>query len=183
MSKNKKNSADQNDAETINITGAEQEVTADVSEDNQELTELEKAKAELEAQKEQYLRLAAEYENFRKRSAAEKLGIYADATSKAITEILPIIDSLGFAADASKDAPEEYKKGIELVIGQLRASLEKLGVSAFGEIGEEFDPELHNAVSKTEDESLGENVIAAVFQKGYRTGDRIIRYAMVQVAN
>ena len=81
------------------------------------------------------------------------------------------------------NAPEEYKKGLELICNQLKTSLEKLNVETFGEVGEEFNPELHNAVMKIEDDSLGENTIAQVFQTGYKTGDKIIRHAMVQVAN
>ncbi len=87
------------------------------------------------------------------------------------------------AAKSVENAPEEYKKGFELMCSQFRTSLEKLGVETFGETGDEFDPKLHNAVMKVEDESLGENTVAQVFQKGYKKGDKIIRHAMVQVAN
>ena len=87
------------------------------------------------------------------------------------------------ALKAAENAPEEFKKGIELVAAQMQSALAKLNVEKFGEVGEEFNPELHNAVSKVEDDSLGENVIAQVFQSGYKTGDKIIRHAMVQVAN
>ncbi len=129
------------------------------------------------------MRLAAEYDNYRKRTTAEKLNIYADATAKAVSEILVVADSLEAALKSSKDAPEEFRKGLELVNSQFTAALQKLGVEAFGEAGEAFDPQLHNAVSKVENEELGENAIAMVFQKGYKTGDKIIRHAMVQVAN
>ena len=130
-----------------------------------------------------YLRLAAEYENYRRRTTEEKTNIYADATAKAIKEILPIGDSIEMALKSVDNAPEEYKKGLELICNQLKTSLEKLNVETFGEVGEEFNPELHNAVMKIEDDSLGENTIAQVFQTGYKTGDKIIRHAMVQVAN
>ena len=144
---------------------------------------LEDMKKELEAQKNNYLRLAAEYDNYRKRTTNEKASIYSDATAKAVSEILTVADSLEMALKAAENAPEEFKKGIELVAAQMQSALAKLNVEKFGEVGEEFNPELHNAVSKLEDESLGENVIAQVFQSGYKTGDKIIRHAMVQVAN
>lgn len=144
---------------------------------------LEDLKKELESQKNNYLRLAAEYDNYRKRTTNEKAGIYSDATAKAVSEILTVADSLEMAIKAAENAPEEFKKGIELVAAQMQNALAKLNVEKFGEVGEEFNPELHNAVSKVEDESLGENVIAQVFQSGYKTGDKIIRHAMVQVAN
>lgn len=144
---------------------------------------LEDLKKELESQKNNYLRLAAEYDNYRKRTTNEKAGIYSDATAKAVSEILTVADSLEMAVKAAENAPEEFKKGIELVAAQMQNALAKLNVEKFGEVGEEFNPELHNAVSKVEDESLGENVIAQVFQSGYKTGDKIIRHAMVQVAN
>lgn len=144
---------------------------------------LEDTKKELEAQKNNYLRLAAEYDNYRKRTTNEKASIYSDATAKAVSEILTVADSLEMALKAAENAPEEFKKGIELVAAQMQSALAKLNVEKFGEVGEEFNPELHNAVSKVEDDSLGENVIAQVFQSGYKTGDKIIRHAMVQVAN
>lgn len=137
----------------------------------------------LASQKESYMRLAAEYDNYRKRTANEKLSIYTDATAKAIEELLPVADSMQMAIQSLQDAPEEFKKGIELVSQQLEKSFEKLNVKSFGEIGDDFDPELHNAVSKVENEDLGENQLAMVFQKGYKIGDKVIRHAMVQVAN
>lgn len=144
---------------------------------------LKEAQEELQKQKDSYMRLAAEYDNYRKRTTAEKLNIYADATAKAVSEILAVADSLDAAIKSSKDAPEEFRKGLELVNSQFTAALQKLNVEAFGEAGEPFDPQLHNAVSKVENEGLGENTIAMVFQRGYKTGDKIIRHAMVQVAN
>ena len=122
---------------------------------------------ELKAKSDAYLRLAAEYENYRRRTTEEKTNIYADATAKAIKEILPIGDSIEMALKSVDNAPEEYKKGLELICNQLKTSLEKLNVETFGEVGEEFNPELHNAVMKIEDDSLGENTIAQVFQTGY----------------
>lgn len=158
------------------------EEAAEVS-DDKENGALEKANEELAKSKESYLRLAAEYDNYRKRTTAEKQGIYADATASAIAGILPVADSLDMALKSLEGAPEDYKKGIELVMNQFNDALGKLNVEAFANVGDSFDPELHNAVSKIEDEGLEENTVSAVFQRGYKVGDKIIRHAMVQVAN
>ena len=150
-----------------------------------EPTAEEKLTEELKAEKDKYLRLCAEYDNYRKRTSAEKTQIYDDATARAIKEILPLADSVtqALAQFDGKDVPEEFSKGISLIANQLKSSLDKLKVEAFCEIGDTFDPALHNAVSMTEDESLPANSVAAVYQKGYRIGDKIIRHAMVVVAN
>lgn len=164
---------------------SEEEVeTAEAVETPEEVKEEsadEKLKAELEAQKDMYLRLRAEYDNYRKRTQQEKLGIYADATAKAVTELLPLADSLIAAMNAQNTDADT--KGIELISNQLFACLEKLNVKAFGEVGDEFDPEIHNAVSMTENPDLSERSVAAVFQKGFKIGDKVIRPAMVVVAN
>lgn len=164
-------------------TDEKAENEAECKEDSKEESAQSKLEEELKAKNDAYLRLAAEYENYRRRTTEEKTNIYADATAKAIKEILPIGDSIEMALKSVDNAPEEYKKGLELICNQLKTSLEKLNVETFGEVGEEFNPELHNAVMKIEDDSLGENTIAQVFQTGYKTGDKIIRHAMVQVAN
>ena len=149
------------------------------------LSEEEKLKEELRAEKDKYLRLCAEYDNYRKRTSAEKLQIYDDATARAVKEILPLADSVTQALThlEGKEVPEEFTKGISMIAQQLKTGLDKLKVEAFCEIGDAFDPELHNAVSMTEDDQLPANSIAAVYQKGYRIGDKIIRHAMVVVAN
>ncbi len=144
---------------------------------------VKKLEEELTAQKDKYMRLAAEYDNYRKRTANEKLSIYDDATAKAVTELLPVADSVRMALDNLANADPEIIKGIELISNQLNKSFEKLKIESFGKIGDEFDPNLHNAISKVESEELGENTIAQVFQTGYKIGDKIIRHAMVQVAN
>ena len=136
---------------------------------------------ELSAHK--YMRLAAEYDNYRKRTANEKLSIYDDATSKACIELLPVADSVTLALANLKDADPDIIKGIELISNQLAKSFEKLKIESYGKAGDAFDPNLHNAVSKIEDENLGADTIAAVYQTGYKIGDKIIRHAMVQVAN
>lgn len=144
---------------------------------------IEELQAALEKEKDSRLRLMAEYDNYRKRTSAEKLNIYDDATAKAVEELLPVADSLTMALQNMKDVPEEYTKGIELIGNQLKKSLDKLKVEAFCEVNDDFDPNLHNAIGKIESPDFGENKISAVFQKGYKIGDKIIRHAMVQVAN
>ncbi len=138
---------------------------------------------ELASQNDKFLRLAAEYDNYRKRTANEKLSIYDDATAKAVAEILPVADSVAMALESLKDADPEILKGVELISNQLAKSFEKLRIESYGKQGDAFDPNIHNAISKIDDENLGENTIAQVFQTGYKIGDRIIRHAMVQVAN
>lgn len=145
--------------------------------------EVESLQEELKAQKESYLRLMAEYENYRKRTASEKLNIYADATAKAVTNLLAVADSMDMALASATNAPEEFKKGLELLSQQFTSAFEKMKIESFGAIGDVFNPELHNAVSKIEDEELAENTLSQVFQKGYKLEEKIIRHAMVQVAN
>lgn len=155
------------------------------AEEVKELTAEEKLTEELKASNEKYMRLYAEYDNYRKRTQNEKVQIYADATAKAVEEILPLADSLTMALSQfeGKDVPSEFSKGIELIANQLKSSFDKLSVTPFGAIGDEFDPNIHNAISKIEDENLGENTIAQVYQTGYKLNDKIIRHAMVVVAN
>ena len=181
--KKEKTKPEQPKDEAEQVSEAEQKPEA--PEEKKEPTAEEKLTEELKAEKDKYLRLCAEYDNYRKRTSAEKLQIYDDATARAIKEILPLADSVtqALAQFDGKDVPEEFSKGISLIAQQLKTSLDKLKVEAFCEIGDNFDPELHNAVSMTQDESLPANSVAAVYQKGYRIGDKIIRHAMVVVAN
>ena len=143
--------------------------------------------ADLEAQlkdaKDQLLRTAAEYANYRARSQKEKEQTYSNAKGNVISEILPSIDNLERALNQDNSDYEALKKGVSMTLDGLMASLEKLGVEQYGESGDSFDPNFHNAVMHVEDESLGENVITDVFQKGYKIGDRVIRPAMVKTAN
>ena len=138
---------------------------------------------ELASQNDKYMRLAAEYDNYRKRTANEKLSIYNDATAKAVTELLPVADSIQMAISNLKDADPEILKGIELVSNQLAKLFDKLKIESYGNPGDEFDPNIHNAISKIEDENFEKNTVSQVFQTGYKIGDKIIRHAMVQVAN
>ncbi len=146
----------------------------------EKVAELEKAVSE---EKEKYLRMFAEYDNFRKRSQKERDGIYTDAVSDVVGAILPIADNLERAGRYSDGDGEKVAEGLRLTMNALSECLTKLGVTAFGEVGDKFDPNLHNAIMHEEDEAKGEGEIVEVFQPGYKRGDRIIRYAMVKVAN
>ena len=145
-------------------------------------SELEKAQKALAQEHDQYLRLAAEYDNFRKRSRKEKEALYTDVKAETAAKFLPVFDDLERAL-ANETADEAYKKGVELIMAEFRKIMTGLGVEEFGEKGDAFDPNAHNAVMHVENEELGENVIAQVFQKGFRIGDKVIRHAVVQVAN
>ena len=147
--------------------------------------EIEELKAELEKQKKElddkYLRMAAEYDNFRRRSREEREATYEIALSDTVAEILPIIDNLERAAAIEADGP--LKDGIVMIMKSVDSQLAKLGVESVGKVGDTFDPNLHNAVFHVEDDSFGENEIVEVLMKGYTKGDKVIRYAMVKVAN
>lgn len=144
---------------------------------------LEEANKKLDEQNDKYLRLAAEYDNFRKRTQTERKNIYGDAVSDTLSGLLPIIDNLQIAAKYSADDSEKLAEGLTLILSKLPETLEKLNIKAFGESGEAFDPTLHNAVMHIEDESYGEGEIVDVLQQGYMYGEKVIRYAMVKVAN
>ena len=146
--------------------------------------EIEKLDASLKEEQDKYMRLYAEYDNFRRRSAKEREGVYADAYCDALTQILPILDTLERAAQFSaEDAESPMAKGLELTLKSFAETLTKMGVSEIEALGKEFDPNLHNAVMHVEDESVGENTVVEVFMKGYKKGDKILRHAMVKVAN
>ena len=146
-------------------------------------SELDQAKADLAKEHDNYLRLAAEYDNFRKRSQREREQAYTDAVSRAVTALLPTYDNLERALKA-ETADTEYKKGVEMTMTQLVESLKGINVAVIdAAAGTAFDPNFHNAVMHVEDESLGENVIAETFQQGFQIGDKVIRHAMVKVAN
>ena len=142
---------------------------------------LEAAEQELAAANDKYMRMIAEYDNYRRRTAKEKDGIYADAYADALTGILPIIDNLERAVGVGE--AEALQKGLSMTLKGAEDALAKMGVTSFGQKGETFDPERHNAVMHVEDEAFGENEITEVFQKGYAKGDKILRFAMVIVAN
>lgn len=146
-------------------------------------SELENIRAQLSQVNDKLLRTLAEYDNYRKRTQKEKEAIYSDSKSEIVMKLLPVIDNFERAEAAEQPDIETYKKGIDMIFTQLMDSMKSLGVESFGAAGDEFDPNLHNGVMHVEDEELGENIIADVFMKGYKMGDRILRPATVKVAN
>ncbi len=143
---------------------------------------LEELKEKLAAEHDNFLRLAAEYDNFRKRTQKERESLYQDAKADTVGKFLPVFDNLQRAM-AQETADEAYKKGVEMTMQGFQAILDALNVTVYGAPGEAFDPTFHNAVMHVDDETLGENTIAEVFQTGFRMGDKVIRHAMVKVAN
>ena len=134
------------------------------------------------AEHEAHLRLAAEYDNFRKRTAKEKEASYSHGKADAVEKLLPVYDNLERALNQpTEDAA--YKKGVEMTMNELVKILTGLGVEIFGNVGDAFDPNIHNAVMHTDDDAVAENTVTQVFQKGFKLGDKIVRFAMVQVAN
>lgn len=167
----------QPEAEAVEETAAETETVSEASDAMADL------QAKLDALNDKHLRMAAEYDNFRKRSQREREAIHAEAVAYTVKALLPTYDNLERALKA-KTADAEYKKGVELTMTQLVESLKGIGVEKIAaEPGTAFDPNLMNAVMHIENEELGENVIAEVFQQGFQIGDKVIRHAMVQVAN
>ncbi|BED91540.1 MAG: nucleotide exchange factor GrpE [Candidatus Improbicoccus pseudotrichonymphae] len=142
-----------------------------------------KAEEELAILKEKLLRIAAEYDNYRKRTEKEKAQIRSAVVENFVVEFLPVIDSIEMAFDSMKIEDEACKKGIEMTKTQLLNSLKKLNIESFGKVGEEFNPELHSAISHTESENNEKNTVSCVFQKGYKYAKKIIRHAAVQVTN
>ena len=144
---------------------------------------VEKLEKELFSQKDLYLRLAAEYDNYRKRTEKDRRLIYDQATADAIINMLVLADSIDAAIKFFSNAPAEYKKGIDLLANQLNVCFEKLGITSFGKEGDIFDPKECEAIQHVDDDSLGENIIVEVLRKGYKIKGKIIRCAMVRVAN
>ena len=145
-------------------------------------TELEQLQKKLDEEHDARLRLAAEYDNYRKRSQKERDNLYTDIRSETVAKFLPVYDNLERAL-AGETADTAYKKGVEMTMNELKKIMKGLGVEEFGEQGEAFDPQKHNAVMHVEDDTLEDNVVAEVFQKGFRVGEKVVRFAMVQVAN
>ncbi len=144
------------------------------------IKELESAAAETD---DRYKRVLAEYDNFRKRSQKEKETVYSDGVADAVMGLVPVFDNLMYAEKYTGADPDKFAEGVKLIIDSFPAALDKMGVTAFGEAGETFDPEIHNAVMHVEDDGYGEGEIVEVLQKGYKYRDRVIRHAMVKVAN
>jgi len=149
----------------------------------EQVEQMEAAVKQLETTKDQFARLAAEYDNYRKRTAKEKETLYQDAKADTIREFLAVYDNLERAAAAPGGEDDPHKKGLEMIFTQYKELLKKLGVAEIEAQGRPFDPERHNAVAHVDDESLGEGEVTQVFQAGFVLGDKVIRHAMVQVAN
>jgi len=171
---------------TPEVNKEEKEVTDHTSEANNAPHSVETIQDELvellSVEKDKYLRLAAEYDNFRKRSAKEREMIYTDARIDAISKLLPVYDNLERALKMDC-SDEPYQKGVEMIMTQLTEALNSMGVQEIPAVGEQFDPNHHNAVMKIEDPNLGENIVAEEYQKGFAIGDRVIRFSTVVVAN
>ena len=159
-----------------------EEVVTETEETAEETPVVNEWEEKYNAERDAHLRVAAEFDNFRKRTIKEKEASYGNGKADAVEKLLPVYDNLERALNQPTE-DEAFKKGVEMTMTQLVGIFSGLGVEIFGNVGEEFDPNFHNAVMHTEDESLGENVISQVFQKGFKLGEKIIRFAMVQVAN
>jgi len=161
-----------------------------IKENDEIIKELEELRAsneslntELSEQKETFLRTVAEYDNYRKRTVKEKEDAYLFAKADTVAKLIPAIDSFERSLENTGDNLEDYKKGVDMTYRQIMDILLSLNTEAFGAAGDEFNPDFHNAVMHKEDESIGANIITEVFQKGYKVGDKVIRPAMVAVAN
>ena len=162
--------------------GTEEKTEAAPEDAKQTQPQAEAPAAQPAADTERYLRLLAEFDNYKKRSAKERENIYGDARVDTVTKFLPVYDNLERALKA-ETADESFKKGVEMTFNQLMDVFKKLGVEEIESVGETFDPNFHNAVMHVEDEEKGENEIVEEFQKGFRIGEKVIRFSMVKVAN
>lgn len=193
MSKKERSAPMEEQEKSANEKAAEpQEVTEEYRQEEhaescavtkEQMEKMEKLAQQFAALNDQHLRLAAEYDNYRKRTTKEKESIYQDAKIDTIAKFLEVYDNLERAVSQAGDEDNVHKKGMEMIFNQLKTILEKLGVAVEDPQGQSFDPAKHNAVMHIDDESLGENVVAQVFQKGFLLGDKVVRFAAVQVAN
>lgn len=169
--------------DVIEQTASDESIPSDeeISEYNDTASKIDEIESALEETKDKYLRLMAEYDNYRKRTAKEKTETYNNAVSDSVTEILPVIDTFEMALK-TECSDERFKTGVEKIYNMFRKSLEKLGVTEIEALGKEFDPNLHNAIKQVEETDYAENYVCEVFQKGYRLGKKVIRHSMVAVA-
>ncbi len=168
--------------EKIENSTPEEEVTPTEETVEEAAPEVNEWEEKYNAEHDSYLRLAADYDNFRKRTIKEKEQSYGNGKADAVEKLLPVYDNLERALNQPTE-DEAYKKGVEMTMTQLVGIFTGLGVEIFGNVGDAFDPNLHNAVMHVDDENFAENTICQVFQKGFKIGDKIVRFAMVQVAN
>ena len=172
----------ENEKNEIPVEEVAEEVVEETVEETVETAEVNPFEEKYNAEHDAHLRLAAEYDNFRKRTVKEKEASYGNGKADAVAKMLPVYDNLERALNQPTE-DEAYKKGVEMTMNELVKIFTGLGVEIFGEKGDQFDPNLHNAVMHIDDETLEENAIAMVFQKGFKLGDKVVRFAMVQVAN
>ena len=156
--------------------------TVEAAEETPEVPEVNEWEVKYNAERDAHLRVAAEFDNFRKRTIKEKEASYGNGKADAVAKMLPVYDNLERALN-QETTDAAYKKGVEMTMNELVKIFTSLGVEVFGNVGDQFDPNLHNAVMHVENEELGENTIAMVVQKGFKIGDKVVRFAMVQVAN
>ena len=168
--------------ETAPVEEIQEEVVEETTGTTEVTPEVNPWEEKYNAEHDSYLRLAADYDNFRKRTVKEKEASYGNGKADAVEKLLPVYDNLERALN-QETTDAAFKKGVEMTMNELVKIFTGLGVEIFGNVGDSFDPNLHNAVMHTDDENLGENVIAMVFQKGFKLGDKVVRFAMVQVAN
>ena len=180
------NKEPQAEAETVEAEAVEPEKKADKKDKKKdkkkEADKSEELQQQLAAANDKYLRICAEYDNFRRRSQKEKDALYGDIKADTVQKFLPVYDNLDRALKQGTE-DEAYRKGVEMIMTQFNATLEKLGVTPIDSLGQTFDPSLHNAVMHVDDAEKGENEIVEVFQQGFKLGDKVIRFAMVKVAN
>ena len=191
MSSKKKDPPEQMEEKELPAQETENEAEAPKAEEPREEPKAEKepekpaepsAEMLLKAEKDRYLRLAAEYDNYRKRSSKERENIYQDVRADTVTKFLPVYDNLARAL-GQETCDEAYRKGVEMIMSQLKDILSRMGVTEIEALGQKFDPSLHNAVMHEEDETKGEGEIVQELQKGFKMGDKVIRFAMVKVVN
>lgn len=181
MAKEKKTPEQEPVEEAVEETAGEVQETPE-QEETAEPTREEQLEADLNAEHDKFLRLAAEYDNFRKRNQKEREALYTDVRANTISELLPVYDNLERAL-AAECTDEAFYKGVEMTMNQLKSIFDGMGVSEIPAVGEKFDPNLHNAVMQVAAENTEAGTIVAEFQKGFRLGEKIIRFSMVQVAN
>lgn len=180
---NKKNENENDSAQPQEeiVPNKDMDIDVEINDESGLPEKIEELENQLEDANDKYLRLCAEYDNFRKRTAKEKTELFGDATTKCIEDILPVVDSFERALEA-ECSDESYKNGMLMIYNQFVENLKKIGVSEMECLGKEFDPNIHNAIKTEEKEDFEENTICEVFQKGYMYGERVVRHAVVAVA-
>ena len=173
----------QNNEEATNLQQEQENAAEECAQTDNVTEELDELKKKYNELNDSHLRLMAEFDNYRKRTDREKAATYDSATADTIAQFLPVVDNMELALAQADCSAEDLRKGVQMIQKNLNDILSKMGVAVMGTVGEPFNPEYHQAVSHIEDESLGENVIATVYRKGYRIGDKIVRHATVIVAN